>query len=56
VGGLGLPTSLKEIGLSNEKDYLEIAKACGTTTMSGTIGNLKRLDTSDILHILNDCK
>src|SRR5581483_8572179 len=49
---LGLPSSLEELGLNGDSEFESIAAACGQTTVSGTIGNLRRLTTAEIVEVL----
>ena len=50
-----MPSRLSDICSINERHFQEIAQACSQTTLSGTIGNLQRLDSKDVAHILNAC-
>jgi alcohol dehydrogenase YqhD (iron-dependent ADH family) len=51
---MGMPRTLGDcLGTDVRADFEAIAKACGATTMSGTIGNFERLNTEDIVEILN---
>lgn len=52
VETLGLPTNLRELGLTDTTEFLAIADACSLTTKSGTIGNLQRLTKTDVIEIL----
>lgn len=52
LDSLDMPKTLSEIGISNESSYVSIAESCSKTTVSGTIGNLIRLDVNDIIKIL----
>jgi len=50
-----MPSKLTDICSISERDFEEIAEACSQTTLSGTIGNLQRLDIKDVTHILKSC-
>jgi len=50
---MGMPRTLSEcLGADIRDEYDSIARACGATTMSGTIGNFERLTQKDIGDIL----
>lgn len=48
----GLPSSLRELGLSDKSRFAEIAEICVRPMKSGTIGNFVRLSVQDIITIL----
>jgi hypothetical protein len=50
---IGMPSTLKEIGLSNKTEFADIANKCVSIMPSGTIGNFVRLSAQDIETILN---
>jgi alcohol dehydrogenase YqhD (iron-dependent ADH family) len=52
---IGMPSSLREIGLSNKSEFDDIANQCVSLMPSGTIGNFVRLSPRDIKAILNLC-
>lgn len=49
---LGLPLTLTELGMNGHDAFEEIADSCASTTVSGTIGNLRRLTRSEIVQVL----
>lgn len=49
---LGMPTTLREIGINDKTQFDEIAKKCVRGMKSGTIGNFIRLSPEDIVYIL----
>lgn len=52
---IGMPSTLREIGLTEKAEFADIAR-CSTAVMpSGTIGNFVRLSAQDIESILNLC-
>jgi len=50
---IGMPSTLKEIGLSNKTEFDDIANQCVSIMPSGTIGNFVRLSSQDVKTILN---
>jgi hypothetical protein len=52
---MGMPSSLRELGLTDASEFDSIAKQCSLTTMSGTIGNFVRLSQNDVVTILKSC-
>jgi len=52
---IGMPSTLREIGLSEKNELSEIAYKCTATMASGTIGNFVRLNPDDIVRILESC-
>jgi alcohol dehydrogenase YqhD (iron-dependent ADH family) len=55
LDSLNMPKKLSEIGVNSRNDFNSIAEACCKTTLSGTIGNLVRLNKEDIISILENC-
>lgn len=51
---VNMPTSLKEIGFTNQSDFETVAQNCSKINPSGTIGNFKRLNKNDIIQILTN--
>ncbi len=50
---MGMPRTLSAcLGTDAGAEFEAIARACGATTMSGTIGNFERLNQNDIVEIL----
>jgi alcohol dehydrogenase YqhD (iron-dependent ADH family) len=49
---IGMPTTLREIGIKDETRFDEIAKKCVRGMQSGTTGNFIRLSPVDIVYIL----
>lgn len=49
---LGMPSTLRELGLTDKAELEDIAQHCAATTQSGTLGNFVRLSTSDIVNVL----
>lgn len=49
---IGLPANLHELGCNLESSFEDIAAGCSSTTVSGTIGNFRRLNRSEIVTIL----
>lgn len=49
---LGLPLTLAELGMNDYSVFEEIAERCASTTVSGTIGNLRRLTKAEIVQVL----
>jgi alcohol dehydrogenase YqhD (iron-dependent ADH family) len=52
---MGMPSTLRDLGLTDRTEFRDIALACCQTTPSGTIGHFKRLDSADIESLLTDC-
>jgi alcohol dehydrogenase len=52
---MGMPTSLRMLGITTPSEFISIAEHCSRTTESGTIGNLTRLTQDDIVQILFGC-
>lgn len=48
-----MPTTLREIGFTNQDDFKYIASELAKINPSATLGNFQRLSKNDILHILN---
>ena len=51
---LGMPTTFRELGFTNQEDFKKVAKNCSEIFPSGTIGNFKRLTENDIVKILSN--
>ena len=49
---INLATTMLELAPTLTSEYEDVAKACSTTTKSGTIGNFRRLSVDDICEIL----
>jgi len=49
---IGMPLTLREIGINNNKHFDKIAQKCVAYMPSGTVGNFARLSPLDITHIL----
>lgn len=49
---IGMPSSLRELGIPDRSRFAEIAANCARRTRSGTIGNFIRLSAEDIIGIL----
>jgi alcohol dehydrogenase YqhD (iron-dependent ADH family) len=52
---IGMPSHLREIGLSDRRELNDIAEKCVSLMPSGTLGNFVRLSVQDIEKILNLC-
>jgi len=52
---IGMPSHLREIGLSDRRELNDIAEKCVSLIPSGTLGNFVRLSVQDIEKILNLC-
>ena len=53
--GIGMPSTLSEIGLNKKNELSDIACRCAAIMPSGTIGNFVRLKAADIETILESC-
>jgi hypothetical protein len=49
---LGMPSTLRELGLTDKAELEDIARHCAATTQSGTLGNFVRLSHTDIVNLL----
>jgi alcohol dehydrogenase YqhD (iron-dependent ADH family) len=49
---LGMPSTLRELGLTDKAELEDIARHCTATTQSGTLGNFVRLSNADIVKLL----
>jgi len=49
---VGMPATLRELGIRDKDQFEDIARCCGATTQSGTIGNFARLSPKDIVSLL----
>ncbi len=52
---MGMPSTLRELGVADSKEFSDIAECCVATMPSGTIGNFFRLSKADIEAILHSC-
>ncbi len=52
---MGMPSTLRELGIANSKEFEDIAECCVATMPSRTIGNLFRLSKANIEEILHLC-
>jgi len=52
---IGMPSTLKELGLNNKSEFPDIANKCVSLMPSGTLGNYFRLSPNDIIAILDLC-
>lgn len=55
LNGIGMPSRLRDIGVTTHSSLRGIAEACSLTTLSGTLGHFKRLTIPDTLAILQNC-